>query len=124
MNSVWFRPALIALLLVVEIAAGVWVRNTGRPYGTLPLTIHKLIALGLVVYLVVRTLNINKAAALGAIGWIIPAAAALTLLGAMATGGWMAATESHPLALFTIHRLLAYLAVPLAVAAFYTLRGG
>ncbi len=115
------RMGLLALGLAAEISTGIWIRSTGRPFPIVPFTIHKLVTVGLLVLLVVLAVKVNKATGLTPLAWVAIVAACLALLAATATGGWIAASESHPPVLATLHKWIPFVAVPLVAAAFYLL---
>jgi len=86
------------------------------------LAAHKIIAVCPIAFLAVCTHNASTTVALAALSWIVLASVAVALLGALVTGGWMTVSEPASQIISALHRLSAYLAVPLAVAAFFLLR--
>jgi len=50
--SIEWKGILTAVLLLCTIAAGIWLSRRGRPFSTGILTVHKLTALGMVVFAV------------------------------------------------------------------------
>ena len=119
MGGLFVRCGVVFLALLAEMGTGAWMRVAGKPYVTLPFTIHKIVAVVLVVYLIVSAVRANKAAALSGLAWGFLVAAMAVLLCSGVTGSWMAIAEAYPKILPIIHQVLAYLAAPLAATALW-----
>jgi hypothetical protein len=99
--------------LVLVVPFGIVLRRTGTPYGTGPLTLHKLAALlgivsgGVLVY--------RSGVASPAIATAV-AAVGLLALAALATGGIVSASSAPNSRVVWAHRASSYLALGLSVA--------
>ncbi len=52
MNISVSRIVVVGLLLLFTLASGVWLSNSGKPYNTVIFTLHKLITLGTIIFIV------------------------------------------------------------------------
>jgi hypothetical protein len=99
---------LTVLCLVVILVSGYRLRNKGKPYGTLLLTIHKLIPLGMLAYLIITLRQMSP---------LSPLVLTLAILGAIfyllliASGGWISAAKEAPGGVKIVHKVLPYLAI-------------
>lgn len=81
-----------AALLVLTGGTGLWLGKMGKPYGTLPFTVHKLIALGFVVltgmtvFGMLKTVN-SKTLLLVGSGLLLVSVIALFVSGALMSVG-------------------------------------
>lgn len=90
---------------------GFWLGRTGKPYSTALLNVHKLIGLGLGIFLVRKVVMVNKAAPLTPAQIAAVGCAVITFLGLVVTGGLVSAETNAPKFINTIHKVLPYLAV-------------
>lgn len=115
----------VLLIVAAGIAAvfvtGYWLKKQGRPFKTLPLTLHKLLGVGVFIYLVVTVIRVNRAGLLNGIRWWLCLAAGALFLAALASGGWLGAAKGEARLAETMHRILPRLAVIATIAWFYLL---
>lgn len=116
MNTMTSKPIVTGLLLLFTLLSGVWLSNSGRPYNTVIFTIHKLIALGAVIFTVVTVRQLCtgvdiRTLALGAI-----VATGLLFLALFVTGALLSIGKPDHVAILTVHRAAPLLAV-IATAA-------
>jgi branched-subunit amino acid transport protein AzlD len=121
MNTNWLRIGAVAIGFLLVFVAGYWLARAGRPYGTVLLTVHKLIAVGILVFLGVSAFGANKVSPLGAGVWLIVALAALAFVATIAAGGVLSAVTSPPAAVAVLHKVAPYVTLLLTAAAFYLL---
>ena len=94
---------LPGILLILTIAFGFWLSQAGKPYNGLLFNIHKLVALGAVVwaaYQIAKTLQHP--------GWLLIAlliAAALCVVALFASGALMSAGQLDYAQMLSIHRI-------------------
>jgi len=115
-----FKILAAGVLFLLKIAIGLWLMKTGRPYNTIFLTLHKLIALGTLVMIgaIVRPLlRTDSPSTLEMIGL---AATGLFFLAAIATGGIISAKKASRTA-DVIHKLASGLALLCAAGTVYFL---
>ena len=90
---------------------GFWLSRTGKPYSSALLNIHKLIGLGVGIYLIRKVVLINRAASLGTKPIIAIVVSVVFFLGLAVTGGLVSAEITVPGFVKTIHKILPYLAI-------------
>lgn len=108
---------------VAVFATGYWLKKMGRPYKALPLTLHKLLGVGVLIYLIVTVTRLNRALALGGLAWGLCLAAGALYLAALVSGGWLGAVKDEPKLGLALHRLLPRLVVIATLACLYLLVG-
>jgi hypothetical protein len=103
----------IGLLFLFTLASGLLLSRLGRPHNVLISTVHKLVALGALVLLILAAFQTNRAAGLGGLQVAVVVAAVLFFLGTIASGGWMMAAEESALPAFvhTAHQVLPVLTI-------------
>jgi hypothetical protein len=124
MSTAQVRVAGTGLLLVLIFLSGLWVSGSGKPYSTLPFTIHKLVGLAAGVLLVVIVVQTHKAAPLD-----LPAIAAIvvTILlfaGTVVAGALMSINEQAPAIVLRLHQVLPFLTLLSTAGTLYLLLGG
>lgn len=102
-------------------ASGYWLHHSGKPYGAILFTVHKLIGFGLFVLLVVRVFQLDRTAPLSAIEWIAFAVAALSFIATIVFGGLVSIDRSWPAFVPLLHKLLPYLTVLSTAGSLYLL---
>ncbi len=85
------------------------------------LTIHKLIALATLVFLIVIVVRVNKAIGLNSIQWVSTTIAGLLFIATIASGGLLSTGKSMPAAILWLHRVAPYLTLLATVASMYLL---
>ena len=111
------------LIFVVIFASGYWLSRAGKPYNVIVLTVHKLISLAAVVFLVIFMIQSNRVAALSAMELVAGVATGLFLLGLMVTGGLLSVDKQMPPVVLRLHQIAPYLTVAAAVVTLYLLQG-
>lgn len=113
MSTTLIKSGSIGLLFLFTLASGLLLSRTGRPHNVLISTVHKLVALGALVLLILIAFQINQAAGLGTAQLAVVAAAVLFFLGTIASGGWLMAAEQNALPAFvpTAHQVLPVLTI-------------
>ncbi len=107
---------------VVIFASGYWLSRAGKPYSVIVLTIHKLISLAAVVFLVIAMVQSNRVAALGTIELVAGAVAGLFFLSLIATGGLLSSDKQMPEVVLRLHRIAPYLTVLATAVTLYLLQ--
>lgn len=110
---------LPVLLLVLTLAFGLWVSQAGKPYNGLLFNIHKLIALGAVIYFSMRFFPALKVASQVVLLSVLLAAAGLCVLALFVSGALMSAGKlDYQRMLFTHRAALAPLVICIASAVY------
>jgi hypothetical protein len=94
--------------------------HSGKPFNSLIASIHKLLSLAIVVYLVFLFVHVNHLIRLSMIEWVVCAVAMLLIVAAIASGSVLMAVESAPAAHLS-HRIVPYLALISTAAALWLL---
>jgi len=93
--------------------------RSGQPFNTGMLTLHKLLSLALIAYLVMAVLKIGKMAPLSGFELIACIVTALLFLGAVASGGVLSAAKTMPDFVRMLHKLLPALTFLSSAITFY-----
>jgi hypothetical protein len=107
-NEQFYLPGV---LFLVTIGFGFWVSHLGKPYHPVLFNLHKLIALGGVVLVILRIIKVDLVAASGNPGVGLLAAAAVGVIVLFATGAVMSIRQEVPRSLLRIHQTALVLVV-------------
>ena len=110
------RFILPGALLLLTYAFGFWLSALGKPYNGLLFNLHKLVALGAVVFAVVQAYNLLKGANIQFVVIALAAVCVLCIIALFATGALMSSGNLSHAPLLTVHRI-ALAALPLATIA-------
>jgi hypothetical protein len=111
----------IGILFVVIFFFGFWLSRSGKPYNGLLFNLHKLIALGTLIFLGVLVNRANQATPLGELVWAVIILTGLLFLSTMITGGLLDIDKPLPAMLATVHHITPYLTVLSTAAILYLL---
>jgi len=121
MNTAWIKIVAVAALFAAVIASGFWLKGLGKPYPGLPFNLHKLIALGTAVAVVLLALRENRAVPLGGLEWALLAAAGACFLAAVVSGGLVSIEKPMPAFVGWLHRLMPFAALLSSAGLFFQL---
>jgi hypothetical protein len=93
------------ILFALTLAFGFWLSNAGKPYNGILFNIHKLIALGAVVYACWQFAQALKPIDLSGILIVLLVISTLCIIALFATGGLMSAKVLDYSLMLTIHRV-------------------
>jgi hypothetical protein len=113
----------IALVLVVVFALGFWLSRAGRPFNGLLLNLHKLVALGVAIYLAVTAYRMHQAAGLSGMELTVVVVTGLLFLASGVIGGLVSLEKPPPTILAILHLVLPILTVVSTAATLYLLQG-
>jgi hypothetical protein len=108
-------------LLVLLLLSGFWTTRAGKPYRTLPFTIHKLAGLAAGILLAVIIYKTHQVAPLCALEIAAIAITALFFLGTVAAGALLSANEQAPTAILRLHQILPVLSLLSTAVTLYLL---
>lgn len=108
MPDTWI-PGLAAVVLIV--VTGLRLTWTGRPFGTVPLALHKLITLGIFVSLGAILFRGGRAALYTPSDWAAIGLAGGLFLGAFVTGGIVIVADSPSSRIVWTHRIGSWMAL-------------
>mgnify|MGYP006953739444 CR=1 FL=1 len=106
MNGKLILSAVFVLLMIVS---GFTVSRTGRPYNGLLFTIHKLISLGTLVYLVINFNRVDREILFSMPVILVCLLTAILFISLFATGGMLSAMKSPSAFIERTHHILPYL---------------
>ena len=109
------------LFFVFIFLSGVWLSRSGKPLNGIILTIHKLISLAAIVFLVITIYQVNQAADLSALGLIAGVVTGLFFIGTIITGGLLSTGKPMPAAILAAHQAAPFLTVLSTAATLYLL---
>jgi len=113
--------SVIAVLFIVIFASGYRLNQTGKPYNTITFNIHKLIGLAVMAILIVKLYKMNQVSDIGWSEWITCTIAGLLFLSAIISGGVLSIDKQMPDIVIKIHRVNAYLIIPIIAIIYYQL---
>lgn len=121
MNTVLSKGLSAGVLVLLIFLTGFWLTHSGKPYNTMLVTVHKLIALGTVVFLGVTVHRVSQTAPLQPIQILAIAIAGLFFLATIVTGGLVTANQEFPAIVRSAHHIGPYLTLLASAAALYLL---
>ncbi|NWG18476.1 MAG: hypothetical protein HXY41_17780 [Chloroflexi bacterium] len=121
MTLVQSRTVISGLLFVVIILSGLWLSNSGRPINVIVLTVHKLIAVGMLVLFALTLHQMNQAGGLNTAEFIGGGITVLFFIGTIITGGLLSTENSMPRVVLMLHQIGPILTVLSTAATLYLL---
>ena len=112
---------IAGLFFVFIILSGFWLSHTGRPLNVIILTIHKLISLAAVVFLVITIYRIHQVTPLSPVDIAASAVTLLFFIVMIATGGLLSTTKTMPGIILKAHQIMPYLVILSTAATLYLL---
>lgn len=109
MNTVPLRILGTGLFFLFTFFFGFWLSRTGRPYSTVLFTIHKLLALGAVVFLAISLYKVHQQTPLNPTQMLVSFLAAVCFVTTIITGGLLSIDKALPSAILKLHHMLPYL---------------
>jgi len=97
MNVNLLRIVSMGVGFVILFLSGFWLNRTGKPYGTLIFTIHKLIGMGMGILLFVIVREIYQTASLRPMETIAVIATVLFFIATVTTGSLLSIPISKPM---------------------------
>ncbi len=110
---------IAGLFLLFIILSGIWLSRTGRPLSVLILTLHKLISLGAVFFLVITVYQIHQLTPLNPLQLGSSVLTLLFFIILFATGGMLSTTKTMPVLVLRIHQIMPFLVVLSTSVALY-----
>jgi hypothetical protein len=110
---------ITGLLFAVKFGAGYWLTRSGRPYSTILLTIHKLVALAIVAMVGITIHRLRRDVGLSGIEIVATILTGLLFLLTIASGGLVSADRPANTAMLIVHRAAPFLAVLSTAATLY-----
>jgi hypothetical protein len=117
------KLALTGILFVAIFFFGFWLTRSGKPYGLLLFNVHKLIALGALVFLGVTVYQQRQLALADPLTVIILVLTAGCFIVSIVSGGLLNIDPPLPAFLLTLHRIFPFLTLLSTAASLYLLLG-
>jgi hypothetical protein len=121
MGTMQIRIVGTGLFFLFIFLSGIWLSHSGKPLNVIILTIHKLISLAAIVFLVITLYQINQMAKLSAIELVAGVVAGLFFLSTIITGGLLSTGKPMPAAILTMHQITPFLTVLSTAVTLYLL---
>jgi heme A synthase len=109
----------VSFLLIL--LSGFWLSGTGRPLNSILLTVHKLISVAAVVYLIVNVIKVHRATPLNPFEIGLSLASLLFFLVMVATGGLLSTSKTMPVFVLKIHQIMPYMVIMATSITLYQL---
>ena len=119
MNSTFIKMTPILVLFVFVLVSGYWLGHSGKPYGILIFTLHKLIALGALILVGINVYPTLKNAGVSGTQIGLLSLAALSFLATIISGGLLSTDKDMPAFVGWMHRLLPYLTLLSSLVTLY-----
>lgn len=111
MSTLLSRVIGAGVFFLFLLFSGYWLTRSGKPYPAVLFNVHKFIALGMIVFLVISVNKMHQAAAFPPLAVAGMVLTGICLAALLVTGGLMNITRPMPAAVSIAHHLLPYLAV-------------
>ncbi|RPJ18617.1 MAG: hypothetical protein EHM33_31710 [Chloroflexi bacterium] len=121
MNVFQLRFVSAGLFFLLILPSGLWLRHAGKPYGFILFNLHKLIGLGVFIFLAVNIYRMNQAAPLSTLELTAWIATGLFFVATIVSGGLVSIDKSWPAVVPILHKLLPYLTVLATTISLYLL---
>ena len=118
MSENGLRMVGVAVAFLLVFGTGFYLTHFGSPYSVALLTVHKIVATGILVFLGIIA---YRASALNVSAWLVVSLTILAFVAMIASGGVLSAVESSPTMIASVHKVGSYVTVLLAISAFYLL---
>ena len=103
------RIIIAIVIFIFVLLSGFWLSRSGKPFNSGILTVHKLISLGAVAFLVVTIYQINKASGLSTIDLIAAMVTGVFFLITIVSGGLLSIGKAMPMAISKLHLITPFL---------------
>jgi len=124
MSTTQVRVAGTGLLFVLIFLSGLWVSGSGKPYNTLPFSIHKLVGLAAGVFLAVIVYKTHQVAPIGLIQIAAIVVTVLLFVGTVAAGALLSIDKPMPAVVLKLHQIIPVLTVLSTAGTLYLLLRG
>lgn len=121
MSTTQVKIVFAGLLFLFMFLFGFWLSRNGKPYNMALFTVHKLVALGAVVYLAVTITKIHQATPLTSMQFTAVIITALCFVVTAASGAMLSVDKVMPEIVHRLHQITPYLTVLSIGATLYLL---
>ncbi len=121
MLSTNLKLIISGVSFLVIFIAGFILHNNGKPYNIALFTLHKLVSIAVVIFLISTVIKIHRVTPLTSLQIILLALTALFFLATVATGGMLSVDKVWPPIVSTLHKVLPFLTLVSTSASLYLL---
>jgi len=123
MNTNQLRVISAGAAFIIMFLSGIWLNRTGKPYGTLVFAIHKLIGVGIGVFLYITIRQIFQTNSLNSPETIAVAITSLFFIATVTTGSLLSVPVSKPMPeiVTTLNKIFPYFTVISTAVTLYLL---
>ncbi len=121
MSSIQSRLAIAGVLFIAIFVSGYWLKGIGKPYNVALLTVHKLIGLAALIFLVVTIYQIHQVTPLGAAELIVGVVSGLLFIVTIIVGGLLSTDLTLPAIVPRLHQITPFLTVLSTAVTLYLL---
>jgi hypothetical protein len=121
MNTTQLKITISAGLFLCIFVFGFWLSRSGKPYNQVLFTIHKLVALGAVIYLAMTVYKVHQQMPFNPAQIFFMVLTTVCLLVLFVTGALLSLDKVMPLIVFRLHHIAPYLTVLSTTASLYLL---
>jgi len=111
------------LFYLLIFLSGYRLSRSGKPYNVIVLTVHKLLSVAAVVFLIAILIRSDRAAALGASELVAGLVTGLFFLSLIVTGALLSGGAQMPTLVSKLHQIAPYLTLISTVITLYLLQG-
>jgi hypothetical protein len=119
MNTLNQRIIILIIGYALIFLSGYWLSHAVKPYGSIILTLHKLISLAAAVLLVLIVVKIHGTVPLLWTEWLAWGITALFFIVTVISGGLISAMKQAPVIVTLAHRIAPFLTVLGTAASIY-----
>ena len=123
MNNNLLKILGVGLGFIIMFLSGFWLNRTGKPYGTLVFAVHKLIGVGLGIFLYITVKQLHPTSPLSVTEIILIALIVLSFIGTVTTGSLLSVPVSKPMPAMvsTMNKIFPYITVLFTLVPLYLL---
>ena len=121
MNTIQLRTIGAGVSFLLILLSGFGLTHSGKPYGVLIFTVHKLLSVGMVVLLGITIRQANQAMKLGTMGWLAVVVTGLFFLTTVVAGSLLSISDSMPVIVRKLHQITPYLTTLSTLVTLYSL---
>jgi hypothetical protein len=123
MKIIDVRILSTGILFALIVASGVWLTKSGRPLNTGIFTVHKLIALATLVFIIIIVRTLAKGIALNPVMIISIVLTFLFFIIMFATGAVLSFEKPAPGFVLLLHKIVPALTLAASAATVYLMKG-
>jgi hypothetical protein len=121
MSPAQLKVVITCTFFLLIFLFGYWLNRKGKPYNTLLITLHKLIALGAAVYLIITLVKLSRVSPFSPLQISAIVLTAVCFSGTAATGVLLSFKKDWPVLVHVLHHVTPYLTLISTAALLYLL---